>query len=201
MLDFLKGTVTEVKEKSLTLVVGGIGFSLHVPMVKAFTTDTQAHLYTYLHWNQENGPSLFGFATPHERTVFLLIIDCPKIGPSIALNVLSQIPPGQFLEIVTSSNQAALSKINGIGEKKAAQIIVPLKHKVQKLINSGSLIIEQQQNFVQWHQISEVLLSLNYTRQEIARATQYLGEKYTGQNYQLDQLIRAALTFLSQKQA
>ena len=106
-----------------------------------------------------------------DRTVFLMIIDCPKVGPGIGLSVLSQLSASQFLEIVTTSNQEALSKVNGIGAKKAEQIIVELKHKVQKLLQNGSLKIEQQESFVQWQQLSEVLASLNYTKQEVTKAT------------------------------
>jgi len=197
----LSGTITSIKEKSVTLLVGGIGFHVNTPNTQNYTKDTQTELYTYFHWNAENGPSIFGFLSELDRKVFLLIIDCPKIGPTIALNILSQISAGQFLEIVTTHNEAGLSSLNGIGPKKAEQIIVELKHKVQKLLNAGELKIEQQQNFVQWQQLSEVLSTLNYTKQESAKAVQYLSEKYVGQNQSLDQLIRAALSYLSQKQA
>ena len=201
MFDLLSGTIASVKEKSITLLVGGIGFSLNVPNARTLTIDTTSQFYVYFHWNQENGPSMYGFTTELERKVFLLIIDCPKIGPTIALNILSQLSAPQFLEIVTTNNEAGLSSVNGIGAKKAEQIIVELKHKVQKLLNNGELKIEQQQNFVQWQQLSEVLASLNYTKQEVGKVTQHLAEKYAGQNYPLDQLIRAALAFLSSKQA
>ncbi len=201
MFDFLTGTITSIKDRTITLAVGGIGFLLHVPQARTFTPETSMTFYMYFHWNQENGPSLYGFASELERTVFLLIIDCPKIGPSIALNILSQLSPAEFLEIITTANESALSDINGIGPKKAEQIIVELKHKVQKLINNGDLKIEQQQSFVQWQQLSQVLATLNYSKQEVGKATQYLSEKYTGQNYPLDFLIRAALAYLSQKQA
>jgi Holliday junction DNA helicase RuvA len=199
MFEFLSGTVVGIHEKVITVAVSGVGFAVHVPNARDYVLDTAVRLYTYFHWNQENGPSIYGFATEFDRKVFLLIIDCPKIGPTIALNILSQLSATDFLEIVTTGNQKGLSNLNGIGEKKAEQIIVELKHKVQKLINSGEIVHEQQHSFVQWQQLNEVLSSLNYTKPEIMKATQYVAEKYTGQNYPLDQLIRAALAYLSQK--
>lgn len=200
MFDLLSGTVISIGQKSITLLVGGIGFAVFVPNTTNFTLDATVKLYMYFHWNQENGPSLYGFGTQLERKVFLMIIDCPKIGPTIALNILSQLSAAQFLEIVTTNNASGLSAVNGIGAKKAEQIIVELKHKVQKLLQSGEFVIEQQQNFVMWQQLHEVLTSLNYTKPEIAKATQHLTEKYAGQNCPLDQLIRVALAYLSQKQ-
>jgi len=200
MINFLVGKVTSIEEKSVTLLVNGCGFQLQIPQTKSLMENKEIKLYTYLHWNQEKGPSFYGFTDETERKVFLMIIECSKIGPSIALNILSQITACNFIEIVTAQNEDALSTINGIGPKKAEQIIVQLKHKISKLLSSGELkMSEQQQNFTQWQNVSDVLVSLSYSRQEIARAMQYLTEKYSGQNYPLDQLIRSALSFLSEK--
>jgi holliday junction DNA helicase RuvA len=201
MFNSLQGKITDIHEKMVTVAVGGVGFAVYVAQPGHYSSDTTTYLYTYLHWNQENGPSIYGFATELERKVFLLIIDCPKIGPSIALNILSQVSACEFLEMITTGSEAALSNLNGIGSKKAEQLIVALRGKVQKLINSGGIALEKQQSFVQWQQLSEVLTSLNYSKPEVIKATQYVAEKYTGQNYPLDQLIRAALSYLSEKHA
>ena len=199
MIDVIKGTVYDVQEKSVGVMVGGFGLKLATPRSSEWVAGQDCTVHTYLHWNAEQGPSLFGFPSAFERAVFLLIIDCPKIGPSIALNVLNQLKPAQFLEIVTSQNEKGLSSVNGIGPKKAEQIIMELKHKVAKLTSSGALTIPQEANetFLHWQQVSEVLLSLNYSKQEVAKTLQALSKKYADQNVALDQLIRAALAMLS----
>ncbi len=201
MFDFLQGKVVGVSDKTITVAVGGVGFAVHVPQARTYAVEADVHVYTYLHWNQENGPSLYGFNAELDRKVFLLIIDCPKIGPSIAISILSQVSASEFLEMITTGSESALSNLNGIGSKKAEQLIVELRGKVHKLINAGGLVPEKQQSFVQWQQLSEVLTSLNYSKPEVIKATQYVAEKYTGQNYPLDQLIRAALAYLAEKQA
>ena len=198
MINFLSGTVKKIHEKSATILVGGIGFLCNIPRTQFLKEGEKAELYTYLHWNQEKGPSFYGFATELERTTFLMIIGCPKIGPGIALKILSQLEAPNFLEIITSQNDKALSAVNGIGAKKAEQLIMQLKHKVAKLISSGAAEDYTQQDFVQWQNISDVLASLNYSRQEIGGAMGFLTKNYNNQNYPLDQLIRAALGYLSQ---
>ncbi len=198
MFNYLVGKVTEITDKTVTLFTNGFGFQFQIPQIKNLTLNKETKIYTYMHWNQEKGPSFYGFQDESERQIFLMIIDCPKIGPSIALSVLSQMSPGRFIEIITSQNEEALSSINGIGEKKAEQIIMQLKRKVSKLISSGQLnLSEQQQDFTQWQNVSDVLVSLNYSKSEISKAMMYLTEKYSDQNYPLDQLIRSALSFLS----
>lgn len=198
MINYLIGKIENIAEKTLTIVTNGIGFQLQVPNTKPFEANKEIKIYTYMHWNQEKGPSFYGFHDELERQIFLMVIDCPKIGPSIALSILSQIPPTRFIEIITSQNEEALSSINGIGEKKAEQIIMQLKRKVSKLISSGQLnLSEQQQDFTHWQNVNDVLISLNYSKPEIAKAMMYLTEKYSDQNYPLDKLIRSALSFLS----
>jgi len=197
MIDYVVGTVHSIGNKTATVLVNGIGFACHAPHLAKLREKEKVELYTYLHWNQEKGPSLYGFATELERTTFLMIIDCPKIGPGIAISILSQLQAPQFLEIITSQNDSALSSINGIGAKKAEQLISSLKHKVAKLVATGAIASDTQQDFVQWQNISDVLTSLNYSRQEISGAMKYLTENYHDQNYPLDQLIRAALGHLT----
>jgi Holliday junction DNA helicase RuvA len=197
MIDLLSGKIKQVGEKTVTLFTNGIGFCLHVPQVSGLEKDQDLEFFTYMHWNQENGPSLYGFQSELERSVFLMIIDCPKIGPSIAMSILSQLGAGAFLKIVSSQDEKALSSVNGIGSKKAEQIIVSLKHKVSKIVTAGVWAQESQQNFVQWQNVNDVLVSLGYSKPEINKTLQHLTQKFTGENISLDQLIRAALTFVS----
>jgi Holliday junction DNA helicase RuvA len=198
MIDIISGTIKKVYEKSITVFVNGLGLHCHTPRPHSLKENNKVELFSYLHWNTEKGPSLYAFCNELERTTFLMIIDCPKIGPGIALNILSQIEAPHFLEIITSQNEAALSAINGIGAKKAEQLVMQLKHKVAKLIASGTVQADAQQDFVQWQNINDVLQSLNYSKQEISGAIKHLGKEYGDQNYPLDKLIRAALSFLSQ---
>lgn len=197
MIDYLAGTVKSLREKSVTVLVNGLGLSVNVPRATEYVQNQAVELYTYLHWNPEQGFTLIGFATELERTVFLMIIDCPKIGPSIGLNILAQVGAGEFLKLISSQDEKGLSALNGIGPKKAEQLIVELKHKVSKLLASGTVSVEEQQSFVEWHNVSAVLSSLNYSKPEVAKAMTFLAAKYNGQNCSLDQLIRSALAYLA----
>lgn len=197
MIEKLSGKIDKTYEKSVSININGLFLTCHTPRPSNFKESEQAEIFTYLHWNQEKGPSIYGFSSELERATFLIIIDCPKIGPGIALNVLSQLTASQFLEIITSQNESALSAINGIGKKKAEQLVIQLKHKVAKLISSGAVQTEMQGGFVQWQNINDVLTSLNYSRPEISQTIKHLSENYSDQNYSLDQLIRVALGHLS----
>jgi|SaaInlLV_10m_DNA_2_1039722.scaffolds.fasta_scaffold10981_2 holliday junction DNA helicase RuvA len=199
MLNFIVGTVKEIKEKVVTVLVNGIGFEVHVPKTDGLLIDTKCELYTYLHWNQDKGPSFYGFQDELTKIVFLMIISCPKIGPGIAITILSQIDAAPFLEIITSQNETALSAVNGIGAKKAELLIMQLKNKASKLLSSGTIKGDKNQNIMQWQDITNVLTSLNYSKPEVSKALGFLTEQFAGKKCGLDQLIRASLSFLSQE--
>jgi Holliday junction DNA helicase RuvA len=198
MVNYITGVV-KVREKQLiTLDIGAMGLAVHVPNASLFTAQEHEKItvHTYFHWNQENGPTLFGFLTELERTIFLLVIGCSGIGPKIALAVLDGMLPHQFLDAIQTGNEGALSKISGIGSKKAEQMMVQLKHKVAQLLKSG-IDLGCHGSAPQWNTISEVLSSLNYSPIEINRTIKYLNDNHVQEAFSFDKMMRHALSFLS----
>lgn len=196
MISQLTGTVTLLQEHSITLNVSGIGFDIAVLHQNNLIKDKSATLYIYMDWNQENGPSLYGFSTIEEKTVFMLITSCHGIGPKIAVSMLQQMNPGQIIEAINTNDTKALSSINGIGIKKAEQIAVHLKHKVEKLLTSD-IAFENPTISSHWNDLSQALTALNYSRTEVAQALSHLKQnKKTEATF--DQLLRQALSYLSQ---
>lgn len=198
MIYSVSGTISQVKEQAVVVDVSGIGYLVSVPTSIKFHTGQKVTLSTHMHWNQEQGPTLFGFEHEFERTVFLLIISCSGIGPRIALAILAHLGAQSFLEVVSASDERSLSKVNGIGPKKAEQIIVTLKHKVSQLVSSGICCGDDSATKA-WQEVSQALESLNYTRGEISQAMQFLTAHHAGAHLPFDQLLRQALSFLSKR--
>lgn len=198
MISFITGTVQAVQDQTVFVAVGTIGLALSVAQSSNFSNNQEVTLFVHLHWNQESGPSLFGFKTEAERAVFLLIISCSGIGPKIALSILAQMGPAQFVRAINCGDEKTLSKVNGIGLKKAEQMIVQLKHKIAKFIETDGVQL-QESSPDQWCTVTQALESLNYSKVEIAAATRYLHEKCAQQNLPFDGLMRHALSFLAKK--
>ncbi|MGB8367442.1 MAG: Holliday junction branch migration protein RuvA [Candidatus Babeliales bacterium] len=195
MVDYLNGSIKEIAEQSIIVDIGNIGIMVQVPSGFLFQIGKQVTVHTYLHWNQEQGPTMFGFTSVLDRHVFLIIISCTGIGPKIALAVLHDLSAKEFLSAVQTEDDSVLSKVNGIGTKKAEQMIVQLKHKVAKLITQG-VELDDAQDLRQWHEISQALESLNYSRTEVSRAMNHLKKSHE-QIASFDQLLRKALSFLA----
>lgn len=198
MIDYITGLVTHARSQEITINSGFLGIAVQVPDENQFALGASATVFCHMHWNTENGPSLFGFMTDVDRVVFRAVISCSGIGPKIALAILADIGAQPFLTAIASQNDTILSKVNGIGKKKAEQIIVQLKHKVLQLIESGT-ILDQTIEVTHWADLLAALQSLNYSRQEIARAMDHLKKNVSIQESSFDYLLRQALSYLSKQ--
>ncbi|MBU0981315.1 Holliday junction branch migration protein RuvA [Patescibacteria group bacterium] len=126
MIRFLTGTVINREEKSLTLLVGGVGYLVLVP--KNLTTGDEISLHIHTHV-REDDISLFGFETAKDLKFFELLLSINGVGPKMALEILSE-PAGQIQNAIFSGNLTGLTKISGVGKKIAERIILELKNKV-----------------------------------------------------------------------
>lgn len=195
MIGILCGNVIDIQGNSVTIMIAGIGFSVCLAQPEQAILGKELRVYTYLHWHQENGPALFGFFTPFEKEVFMKALDCTGVGPKLALTILSELGASVFVAAILEQNDQTLSQVSGIGKKRVEQIIVHLKHKMAQL----STIQELPQSHIHTMrtEISQVLSSLNYSKQEIAAALNYLGEKNSSATF--DAILRDALGFLAKK--
>lgn len=198
MISYISGTVIDLKDQAIIVDIGSIGLQVAVAQESAFAQGQAVKLHAYMHWNQEQGPTLFGFASELERTVFLMIISCSGLGPKIGLAALASLGPQRFLEVIQAGDERGLSKVSGIGPKKAEQMIVHLKHKVAKLLDSGVEITGSAQ-LTHWQNITQVLESLNYSRAEIAATMKHLRDTEPQTSAPFDHMMRRALSFLAKK--
>lgn len=196
MIHQATGTITGMQHQQVFLAVGAISYQVHVPSGLVYQEGQEATFFMHLHWNQEQGPFLYGFASDVERSVFRVVISCSGVGPKVGLAVLADLGVHSFLSAVQAGDDRALSKVSGIGPKRAEQMLVQLRHKVIKLVESG-FADGVDTSTHHWHSLREALESLNYSRVEITRAIDFLRKQEVQPAGSFDQLMRGALAFLS----
>jgi Holliday junction resolvasome RuvABC DNA-binding subunit len=81
--------------------------------------------------------------------------------------------------------------------KKAEQMIVQLKHKMQQMVENGILPVGKEPAHLQT--VSEALRALNYSRGEVNKALEFVRNKTSGSSHSFDQLMRQALAYLSKQ--
>ncbi len=201
MIYSLKGTVIALEQLLLVIDVQGVGYGVQVVHPEVYSLQQPVTVLTYVHWNQENGPQLFGFSSTFERQTFMILVGCSGIGPKMALGILSQISPADLVSTVLVGDVKALSALKGVGPKKAESLIVQLQDKVKKLEHSSSATGSDDQPalLANLKSVSEVLNSLGYSRIEVSQALDHLKTQATATS-SFDELVRKALGFLAKAQ-
>jgi len=197
MLSYIKGTVINVRDQVITVFVQSlsVGFDITVSRVLA-RLNQPITLYIHQHWNQEQGPSWYGFETELERAFFVCLIACPGVGPKLALTMLEQASIDQLVCWIQTNDIKPLSALKGIGTKKAEQLVLFLRNKLDEFVAISAT--QNSPRIGALHQVSQVLESLNYSRPEIQQVLMHIGqEKMDGVPF--DVLLRKSLAFLAKK--
>lgn len=200
MISYVRGTIQSNFAGELTVIPdnSGLGFSIQVVNGADYNIGAAVMLYIYSHWNQDQGLALYGFDNLMSKQIFKLILSCQGVGPKIGLAVLGQLSPQQFITAINNGDLNLLSSVNGIGLKKAEQMVILLRTKTQKLMLSGELDLAQAPGVIGYgRRLTDTLTALNYGSYEVAQAVQYVSKQAAQQELQFDGALRTALAFLS----
>lgn len=132
MIDRLTGTLVARGPEGLVIDVGGVGFLVEVSgmtMRDAPPVGGALTLYTHLHV-REDALQLFGFATDDERELFRHLLGVSKIGPKLALAVLSSRRVEELKHALAAGDVGLFASVPGIGRKTAERLILELREKV-----------------------------------------------------------------------
>ncbi|MFQ6675447.1 MAG: Holliday junction branch migration protein RuvA [Fidelibacterota bacterium] len=167
MIRSIRGRLKEKTPTSVVLDVGGIAFSITIP-IPTFDAlpemGQEAEVLTYLNV-REDALELYGFHTEEELAMFRLLIGITKIGPKVAIGILSGTTPEEFRRRIVAGDVGALMALPGIGPKTAKRIIVELKEKfvtteIEELVELGE---ERSEEF---DTALAALASMGYSRSE-----------------------------------
>lgn len=140
MINYIKGTITEINPASVTIETGGIGYFVSISLNTFSKLDGKTEYKLLVHEViREDAHQLFGFADATERDIFRLLISVSGIGANTARMMLSSLTPSEIEKAIVESNVNLLKSIKGIGLKTAQRVIVDLKDKVGKLAPAGEI--------------------------------------------------------------
>ncbi|MGH6684506.1 MAG: Holliday junction branch migration protein RuvA [Pseudolabrys sp.] len=134
MIAYLHGKLAESAPTHVVVDCHGVGYAVFIPLSsydKLPSRGNEVKLLTYHHVIAQDGTQqLFGFVTPEEREMFLLLISINGIGPRVAVNILSSTSIAALRNAIASGDTKTLSTLRGIGKKTAARLVVELKDKI-----------------------------------------------------------------------
>ncbi len=200
MIDRIQGAILEKQPPALVIVAANIGYEVICPMSVFYNLpDINTTITLFTHFVvREDAQLLYGFTTKEERQIFRKIIGVNGIGPKIALAILSTINITEFINCIKSQEVNLLTKVPGIGKKTAERLLMELKDKIVKFIDSNeqetvtsAKTTNYDNNSFIISEALQALVSLGYKKQEAEKiVTQF---NYLKDYNSTEALIRLAL--------
>ncbi|WP_297014845.1 Holliday junction branch migration protein RuvA [uncultured Dialister sp.] len=193
MIGYIRGKVTALFKDACFLEAGGIGYRIFISdkTRQRLSNGQEAKLLTYMAV-REDAILLYGFLGQEEYDLFLVLLSVSKIGPKVAMGILSSMDPAQFVGAVKAQNVSRLTKLPGIGKKTAERLLVELKDKVGAFASEdmeGAVETEAPKDDGITGEAVKALMSLGYEMEEIAPIMKKLAGSYTN----VSALVSAAL--------
>jgi Holliday junction DNA helicase RuvA len=141
MIGFLTGEVL-FSDGNESIIQTSTGIGYQVFYNKVLVEGTLAAIYV-AHIVKEDSETLFGFGSLRAKKLFEMLLGVKGIGPKSAYNLISNIGVNEIINAVNLEAKATLTKVPGLGAKGAAQIVLDLAGKIDrvKMYSDSSKII------------------------------------------------------------
>ena len=179
MIAYLRGKVLTTTMETAILDINGVGYEVYCSggAFKKLVIGQVGELHTYLQV-KEDGITLFGFADPKEKELFLKLITVSGVGPKMGISILASMSAEEFARALATADVKTLSKVKGLGKKTAEKIVLELHGKIsaaEVLGASGESVgAETAQPTAkatpQEEEAIAALMGLGFTRAESAQA-------------------------------
>ena len=161
MYDYIKGTITSIKNNSIVVDNNGIGYLIYVSNPYSFELGKDYKVYVYQQI-KEDEHALFGFKTLEEKEFFLKLISVSGVGCKMALPILAVGSIEGIMDAIERENVLYLKKFPKIGDKLAKQIILDLKGKLEFIgVGITDDVVETE------NELKDVLIGLGYKEKEL----------------------------------
>jgi len=189
LYEYIKGRVVKIKDDYVIIDNGGIGYRVFTSRYSINNMDIGDTLTMYLDLNlREDGIYLYGFTSEEELKIFNMLRLVSKIGPKVALNILSTLTPNEIKSAIYNNDIDSFVKVPGIGKKTANRIVLELKDRIKgEDIISGIVAQDKDEDNLQI--AIEGMMSLGYTKGEVLKVVKDLDIS----QMDAEQIIREAL--------
>ncbi len=116
----------------------GVGYEIEAPMPVFYDLpQVGEEVVLFIHMVvREDAQLLYGFSSLSQRSMFRELIKVTGVGAKMAVAILSALSAEDFAQCIANQDVAALSRVPGIGKKKAERLIVEMQDRIGKLTES-----------------------------------------------------------------
>lgn len=201
MIAYLQGTILEVKEESVILVCGGVGYEVNMARNSAAELEAgrEAALYIAESISPYDGTMLYGFLSKEDKELWTLFKTAiPNTGAKKALEFLNKAlrSVADFHNAILKRDPKILTGIFGFTSKTAEKLINSLKDKMDAVSVQGSSKIKVLDDAPYMSEVLEALTALGYSAAEARRAIEQLYQNGVQPNEKIENIITQALRVL-----
>lgn len=192
MIDYIKGSITELTPTEVILECYGIGYRILISLqtYEGLNGKSDATVYIH-HYIREDEELYYGFASKDERELFRLLIGVSGIGASTARMMLSSLTAEEIRNAILSEDINKIKSIKGIGLKSAQRLILELKDKIVKGAGADSQALFNTSSNAMIDEAVTALVMLGFTKANVNKAVSaVLKEKPAAT---LEEIIKLAL--------
>jgi len=190
MIDYIKGSITQITPTFLTVETGGIGYMINISLTTFSRLEGKSDYKVLVHEIiKEDSHQLFGFAEREERDIFRLLISVSGVGANTARMMLSSLNPAEIEKAIIGSEVDILKSVKGIGLKTAQRIIVDLKDKLGK--QSGSSEIFAYTDNTRREEALSALVMLGFAKSAVTKILDKIVRE--NKNQTVEEMIKGAL--------
>jgi len=172
MFSYLRGILRRKNPLSAVIDCSGVGYEVLIPLStydRLPELGQEIEMQIHFSFTENDGIRLFGFSSQEEKELFQQLISVSKIGPKIALSILSGMSVQEFVQAILTENASMISTIPGLGKKSSERLIIELKDKVGKISGKEfkSVLNGTSEDMVR--EAESALLTLGYKLYDIQR--------------------------------
>lgn len=173
MIATLRGEITQIEENALIVEVANLGIRVQVTTTLKEQMKVGENIFLHTHFVvREDSMSLFGFETMDERALYTLLLSVSRVGPKLALAILSSISPDTVKRAILDEEYAILNRVPGVGKKTAQRIVLALQDKIKP----SSILEEAGRMSDTDSEVMGALTALGYSIVEAQTAIQFIAK-------------------------
>src|ERR671921_2030818 len=192
MIHRLRGILVEKDTEGVVLDVGGVGYraSASLGTLRALPSLGEECVIHTRMVVREDAMLLFGFATKEERSAFDALTAVSKVGPKLALSVLSSMAPAEIAEAVARGDVLKFASVPGLGRKSAERLVLELKGKDIAVFAPEPATSATGGGGGPYMEAREALAGLGYSLEEAEKALNNIPPQETVEGYIKEALRR-----------
>lgn len=205
MIDYISGILKTKSQESVVIECSNIGYKVLITTTAFYKLPAENSPITIYIAESVAGMyggviNLYGFLTPEERDMYLLIKDeVPATGAKKALEYLDKVSKSfaDFKTAISNKDSSMLNSVFGFTKKTADKLISALKEKIASVTVIGEEKWSNNEGNIQSNTAKEAisaLMSIGYkeiqAREAVKRALK------ENENCSLEELIKNSLKFV-----